>query len=100
MLAGGQGLRSRKAGPLEIEQVVGVHRLAVHQIHRPSVKTSPLANDHAFGPALRDVDVGGNGERSVHNTRLVAVRDTDGGPRIVEDLSTRSLVRTRRDEPR
>jgi hypothetical protein len=58
LLAGGQGLRSLKAGPLEVEQVVREHRLAFQQVQCVPVKTSPLANNHAFGPALRHVDVG------------------------------------------
>src|SRR5271154_4875289 len=98
MLAGGQGLRSLKAGALEVEQIVGEHRLAVHQIHRPSVEASALANDHTFGPALRHVDVRRYGVGSVENARLVAVRNTDGGTGIVEDLSARSLAGTRGDE--
>src|SRR5277367_439037 len=99
MLARRQSLRSLKAGPLEVEQVVGEHRLAFHQVQRVAVKASPLADDHTFGPALRHVDVGRDGVGGVEYARLVAVRDTDGRTRIIEDRSARRLARTRCDEP-
>jgi hypothetical protein len=42
MLARSQRLRSLKAGPLQVEQVVRENRLAIQQVQRPSVKTPSL----------------------------------------------------------
>src|SRR5450755_70405 len=100
MLAGSQSLRSCQAGPLEVEQVIGVLRLASQQIQPPSEEASPLANDYAVGPALRDVDVRRYGVRGVEQAGLVAARNTNDRTRIVEDISTRRHVGTRRDEAR
>jgi hypothetical protein len=61
MLAGGQRLRSLPTGPLEVEQVVREHRFAFQQVQRIPDKSSALADDDAFGPALRHIDVGGDG---------------------------------------
>ena len=58
VLAGCERLRTFPLDALEIDQVPGEHRLALEQIEAVAGEAAALGHDHAFGAALRDLDLG------------------------------------------
>src|SRR4029079_11042612 len=59
--------------PLEIEHVVGKHRLALEQIEAVSAEATAVSGDHSFGAALGNGNLGGDGVVLVEDARGVAV---------------------------
>ena len=59
---------------LQIDEVVQEHGLALQHIEPVAAEPAALGHDHAFGAALRDLDLGLEVVRRVENARRVAVR--------------------------
>src|SRR5262249_25523790 len=74
MLPGSQFIASLPTGPLEVEKVIREHRLTFEKVQRIADESISLADDHALGTSLRDIDVRGDGVGGVEQARLVAVR--------------------------
>ncbi len=67
------------AEPLEIEEVVEEHRLALEQIKAIATEAATQGDDHSFGAALRNVHFGGDRIGLVQDAR---VRRCSGRPDI------------------
>src|SRR5215470_15087803 len=58
VLAWHQCLRSLPAHAFQVDEVPQKHRLALEHIEPVTAEAAALGHDHAFGAALRDVDLG------------------------------------------
>src|SRR5262245_27216464 len=63
-----QRLRAFPADTFEVEQVPQKDGLALEQVETVTAKTPSIRVDHALGPALRDIDLGGDGIRGIQKT--------------------------------
>src|SRR5262249_15576955 len=83
---------------LQVDEVPEENRLTLQQIEAVAAETTTLSDQHTFGAALRNLDLGLEVVRGVEERRRVAVRRARERLRPGEDVATGGDARLRNDE--